>query len=392
MRSPTGFPWARVLVALAFAALAPACPANESAVARHNLVVVAPDRDSAETVALEVERAAERFHRAFGLSLTDPSPGPVIVVQVGVVETTGDGEGALLLASSEDGAKIHLRWGLSPLRREAVARGTLRALALRHALRNGARAASDVPAWVLDGVAMLATSPEVADVDCSRAALLARFAPRLGIEGALGLLGGRALGPDVRRGLAGALLSDAAASPAARARLLSTMPAFGVDPAAALAEVLGRGDLDAWWTEWWRGQGSRLPPLRLGWTATRLWILGWEKDEDAAPASEASIAPVASPWFAPWFAAPPTVDPSSLEAIRRAIERRRAESLEWFDAISGTGFATRGEWLAEGLRGAADGQGGTGPGPAQAWFRALPMAAPLPNRTHSPSVARPKAD
>ena len=372
MRRAPGSLFPRAVVAFALVAgVAAPCPALESSVARHNLVVVAPDRDFADTVGLEVERAAERFHRAFGLSLTEPGAGPVVVVQVGVADAAEDGEGSLSLQVEGGSAKIRLRWAGPPLRRNALSRGTLRALALRHALMNGARSLSEVPVWVLDGMAMLATPAEVAEVECARATLLARLAPRLTFEAALGLLAGRALTEDDRHGLAGALFTEAAATPKARARLLAALPSFGVDPGAALAVVTGRADVEVWWADWWRGQSARLPPLRLGWKATRLWILAWEKDREAPPAPEASIAPVANPWFGPWFTTPPSVEPSSLEAIRFEVERRRLESLGWFDAIGGTGFDSRAEWLAEGRREAVEGEETAARGPARQWFRSL---------------------
>lgn len=372
MKRPPGFSLSRTVATLALAAgMATPCPALESSVERHNLVVVAPDRDFADAVGIEVERAAERFHRAFGLSLTETGPGPVVVVQVGVADAAEDGEGSPSLQGEGGSAKIRVRWAGPPLRRDALSRGTLRALALRHALVNGARSPSEVPGWVLDGVAMLATPVEVAEAECARATLLARLAPRLTFEAALGLLAGRSLAEDDRRGLAGALFTEAAATPQARARLLATLPSFGVDPGAALAVVTGRTDVEAWWADWWRGQSTHLPPLRLGWKATRLWILAWEKNREAPPSPEASIAPVANPWLDPWFTAPPSVELSSLEAIRLEIERRRLESLGWFNAIGGTGFDSRAEWLAEGRRGTGAGEEVTARGPARQWFRSL---------------------
>ena len=355
-------------------ALAVPCLALESSVARHNLVVVAPDRDFADAVGLEVERAAERFHRAFGLSLTGSGTGPMIVVQVGVTNATEDGEGSLSLQIEGSAPKIRLRWGAPPLRREALSRGTLRALALRHALAGGVHPLSEVPAWALDGVAMLATPAEVAEVECARAALLARLAPRLTFEAALGLLAGRALGEDDRRGLAGALFIDAASTPKARARLLAALPSFGVDPGAVLAGVTGRADIEAWWAEWWQGQSARLPPLRLGWKTPRLWILTRKKDREAPPTPEASIAPVANPWFGPWFTAPPSVETSSLDGLRIEIERRRGESLGWFDEIGGMGFASRAEWLKEGRRGVAEGEEVAARGPSLQWFHSLNLS------------------
>ncbi len=372
MRRPPGFSLPRAISILALAlGMATSCPAIESIVTRYNLVVVAPDRDFANAVGIEVEHAAERFHRAFGLSLTEPWPGPMIVVQVGVADAAQDEEGFLSLQSEKGSAKIRIRWAGPPLRRDALSWGTLRALALRHALANGARSLSEVPDWVLDGVAMLAMPTEVAEAECARAEILARLAPRLTFEAALGLLDGRVLAEDDRRGLAGALLIEATATKKERARLLAALPSFGVDPGAALAVVTGRTDVEAWWPEWWRKQSARLPSLRLSWKATRLWILAREKVREAPPAPEASIAPVAHPWFGPWFTAPPSVESSSLGAIRREIELRRIESLEWFDAIGGTGFDSRAEWLAEGRRGDSEGGDSAGRGPARQWFRSL---------------------
>ncbi|MCC7519274.1 MAG: hypothetical protein IT578_08835 [Verrucomicrobiae bacterium] len=373
------------LAAFAAPALAARGPVRDSATARPNMVVVAPNQDYANTVALEVERAAERFYRAFGLSLVELPPGPTIIIQVGESSARKDGEGTLTTQESGGARKIHLLWGEPPLNRDALARGVGRALALRHAIADGApRTTEGALAWVLDGAAMFATAPETVETEGARAALLARLAPRLSLEGALGLLEGQALDTAARRGLAGALLADASAGPGARRRLLASLAAFAVDPAASLAEVTGRSDAAEWWSEWWRAQSVRLPPQRLGGKLTLLWILAREKNTDANVAGEQDLAPVASPWFEPWFVAPPSIEADALAAIRVAIARRRAEAMEWFRAVAGEEYASREEWLAEGLRRAASDSIASGSGPALQWFHGL-RAPPRAPATRAPS-------
>jgi len=347
--------------------------ANDATRARQNLVVVASDRAVANRVAIEVERAAERFCRAFGLPFAHPAPGPAILIHVGAAMSAEDGEGLLSLQASEGAMKLSLRFGAPPWSRDALARGTARAMAVRQALRRAPpQGGAMPPTWVLDGMAALSSPQEIIEAEGARAILLARLAPQLTLEGALGLLEGQALDAESRRGLAGALLAGVSAAPEGRDRLLAALPSFAVDPTAALAETAQQNDLAAWWTAWWRDQSARLPPARLGWRPTLLWILAGDREDGIVSSSEAEVAPVASPWFRPWFQAPPSLEAQALAAIRLAIERRRTEAMAWFEEVDGKEHASRAEWIRVALPTVARDSVATH-GPALAWLNALPQ-------------------
>lgn len=367
----------RLFSSLAIGSLAVAtlhgAAANDATSARQNLVVVASDRTVADRVAIEVERAAERFCRAFGLPLTHPAPGPPIVIRLGAEEPEASGEGALTLQGHSDAPKIYVLFGAPPWSRDALARGTARAMAVRQALRRAPpQGGAMPPAWVLDGMAALSSPQEIIEAEGARAILLARLAPQLTLEGALGLLEGQALDAESRRGLAGALLAGVSAAPEGRDRLLAALPSFAVDPTAALAETAQQNDLAAWWTAWWRDQSARLPPARLGWRPTLLWILAGDREDGIVSSPEAEVAPVASPWFRPWFQAPPSLEAQALAAIRLAVERRRTEAMAWFEEVDGKEHASRAEWIRVALPAVARDSVATR-GPALAWLNTLPQ-------------------
>ncbi len=359
-----------------------------------NMVVFADDSVVADTVAVEAGRVVERLSQLLGMELPRSAISIVISLDDVCDKKVGEGNGVVRIFGADGQRKLQVNWAALPLLQDNFQRGCVRALCARMALMgaHGVEKGGDfrLPAWITEGLAVLAMQPEEAQEVLGRATLLARMETDLPLDSVLAELEGRQDLDANERALSAVLCRELLRAPASRERFLRGL-AWGPETTARawLREVLQGGDLDAWWRHAWEQQATQFPWLRLGYRPTLRWIRkgGVEPTENGrarnASPEEASMA---SPWFRPWFlrATMANQGPGRNEAILREVQARRTAAIAWFvDLPEAAENLARQDLLLWGRRRWGDDLNAPAYGRALEWFDRLS----LPSRGGSPPAS-----